>query len=50
MIHLTRIQSRCNGIEFGFIEGIEATPDTLITLTNAQKIMVLDLPKKSSHA
>ncbi len=43
MIHLTRINHVPLVLNSDLIEHIEATPDTVITLTNAQKFMVLEL-------
>lgn len=42
MIHLTRINHAPLVLNSDLIEQIEVTPDTVITLTNAQKIMVLE--------
>jgi len=42
MIHLTRINHIPLVLNSDLIEHIEATPDTVITLTNAQKFMVLE--------
>ncbi len=42
MIHLTRINHVPLVLNSDLIEHIEATPDTVITLTNAQKFMVLE--------
>ena len=42
MIHLTRINHAPLVLNSDLIEHIEATPDTVITLTNAQKMMVLE--------
>jgi len=44
MIHLTRINHVSLVLNSDLIEHIEATPDTVITLTNAQKFMVLESP------
>ena len=42
MIHLTRINHAPLVLNSDLIEHIETTPDTVITLTNAQKMMVLE--------
>lgn len=42
MIHLTRINHAPLVLNSDLIEHIDATPDTVITLTNAQKMMVLE--------
>lgn len=42
MIHLTRINHLPLVVNADLIEHIESTPDTVITLTNAQKFMVLE--------
>jgi flagellar protein FlbD len=42
MIHLTRINHVPLVVNSDLIEHIEVTPDTVITLTNAQKFMVLE--------
>ena len=42
MIHLTRINHVPLVLNADLIEHIESTPDTVITLTNAQKFMVLE--------
>ena len=42
MIHLTRINQRQLVLNSDLIEQIEATPDTVITMTNGQKLVVAD--------
>ena len=42
MIKLTRLNHVPLIVNADLIEHIEATPDTVITLTNAQKFMVLE--------
>lgn len=42
MIHLTRINQRRLVLNSDLIEQIEATPDTVITMTNGQKLVVTD--------
>lgn len=42
MIHLTRLNHIPLVLNSDLIEHIEITPDTVITLTNGQKIMVLE--------
>ena len=42
MIHLTRINHAPLILNSEVIEHIEITPDTLITLTNGQKLVVLE--------
>lgn len=42
MIHLTRINQRLLVLNSDLIEQIEATPDTVITMTNGQKLVVAD--------
>lgn len=42
MIHLTRINHKPLLLNSDLIEHIEATPDTVITLTNGQKLVVTD--------
>jgi flagellar protein FlbD len=45
MIHLTRISRVPVVLNSDLIEHIEATPDTVISLTNGQKIRVLESPE-----
>jgi flagellar protein FlbD len=42
MIHLTRINRVPLVLNADLIEHIEATPDTVISLTNGQKLVVLE--------
>jgi flagellar protein FlbD len=42
MIHLTRINHAPLVLNSDLIEHIEATPDTVISLTNGQKLVVLE--------
>jgi len=42
MIHLTRINNAPMVLNSELIEHIETTPDTVISLTNGQKILVLE--------
>ena len=42
MIHLTRINHASMILNSDLIEHIEATPDTVISLINGQKMVVLD--------
>ncbi len=42
MIHLTRLNHIPLVLNSDLIEHIEITPDTVITLTNGQKLMVLE--------
>ena len=42
MIHLTRINHAPMVLNSELIEHIEETPDTVISLTNGQKIVVLE--------
>ena len=42
MIHLTRINRQRLVLNSDLIEQIEATPDTVITMTNGQKLVVAD--------
>jgi flagellar protein FlbD len=42
MIHLTRLSHRCLVLNADLIETIEATPDTMISLTTGQKLVVLE--------
>jgi flagellar protein FlbD len=46
MIHLTRINHIPLVLNSDLIEHIEATPDTVITLTNRQSFMVLETPEE----
>lgn len=42
MIHLTRLNHRPLVLNADLIESIEATPDTVISLTTGQKLVVLE--------
>jgi flagellar protein FlbD len=42
MIHVTRLNQSSIVLNSDLIEQIETTPDTLITLTNNQKLIVLE--------
>jgi len=42
MIHLTRINRQALVLNSDLIEHIEATPDTVVSLTNGQKLVVLE--------
>jgi flagellar protein FlbD len=42
MIHVTRLNQSSVVLNSDLIEQIESTPDTLITLTNNQKLLVLE--------
>jgi flagellar protein FlbD len=42
MIHLTRLNHRPLVLNADLIESIEATPDTMISLTTGQKLVVLE--------
>ena len=44
MIRLTRINHQEIVLNSDLIEHMEANPDTVITLTNGQKMMVLETP------
>lgn len=44
MIHVTRLNQSSIVLNSDLIEQIESTPDTLITLTNNQKLVVLEQP------
>ena len=44
MIQLTRLNHAQLIVNSDLIEHVEVTPDTVITLTNGQKIMVLESP------
>lgn len=45
MILLTRINHQPITVNSDLIEHIEATPDTVLTLTSGQKLMVLEPPE-----
>jgi len=45
MIHVTRINQEPLVLNSDLIEHIEATPDTVITMTNGQKMVVADSPQ-----
>ncbi|HZU27794.1 MAG TPA: flagellar FlbD family protein [Bryobacteraceae bacterium] len=44
MIRVTRLKGAPLVLNSDLIEHVEATPDTVIALTNGQKIMVLETP------
>ena len=44
MIHVTRINRVPLVLNSDLIEHVETTPDTVISLTNGQKFMVLESP------
>ncbi len=44
MIHLTRINHLALILNADLIEHIESTPDTVISLTTGQKLIVLETP------
>ena len=44
MIPVTRLDQSSIILNCDLIEQIESTPDTLITLTNSQKLVVLETP------
>ena len=46
MIHLTRINRVPLVLNSDLIEHVEATPDTVISLTTGQKILVLESPSE----
>jgi flagellar protein FlbD len=46
MIHLTRINHVPMVLNSDLIEHVEATPDTVISLTTGQKILVLESPNE----
>ena len=46
MIEVTRINHVPLVLNSDLIEHIEATPDTVISLTNGQKLMVLEPPEE----
>ncbi len=46
MIHITRLNHTPVVLNCDLIEHIESTPDTVISLTNGQKIMVLESPEE----
>lgn len=45
MIHLTRINRVPIVLNADLIEHVEATPDTVVSLTTGQKILVLESPQ-----
>ena len=45
MIQLTRINHQEITVNSDLIEHIEATPDTVLSLTTGQKLMVLESPE-----
>jgi flagellar protein FlbD len=46
MIYITRLNHSPSLLNPDLIEHIEVTPDTVITLTNGQKYMVLEEPEE----
>lgn len=46
MIRLTRINHIPLVLNSDLIEHVEVTPDTVVTLTNGQKFMVLESPEE----
>lgn len=46
MIHVTRLNQTSVVLNCDLIENIEATPDTVIAMTNGQKITVLESPEE----
>jgi flagellar protein FlbD len=46
MIQLTRINHSCLILNADLIEHIQATPDTVITLTNGHNYLVLESPEE----
>jgi flagellar protein FlbD len=46
MIHLTRLNRLPLVLNADLIESIEATPDTMISLTTGQKLVVLEPPEE----
>lgn len=46
MIRVTRINHQPVVLNADLIEFLEATPDTVITLTTGQKLMVLEAPEQ----
>jgi flagellar protein FlbD len=46
MIHLTRINHTSLILNSDLIENVQATPDTVITLTNGHNYMVLESPEE----
>lgn len=46
MIHLTRLNHRPLVLNADLIESIEVTPDTVISLTTGQKLVVLESPEE----
>lgn len=46
MIHLTRINHLPLILNSDLIEHIDATPDTVVSLTTGQKMIVLESPKE----
>jgi flagellar protein FlbD len=49
MIHLTRINHSSLILNSDLIEHLQATPDTLITLTNGHTYLVLETPQEIIH-
>ena len=49
MIRLTRINRALLVLNSDLIELVETTPDTMITLTTGQKIIVLETPEQVSE-
>lgn len=46
MIHLTRLNHSTIVLNCDLIEQMETTPDTVISMTTGQKIMVLESPEE----
>lgn len=44
MIHLTRINHRALGVNAELIEHVEATPDTVVSMTTGEKFVVMESP------
>jgi flagellar protein FlbD len=49
MIHLTRINHSSLILNSDLIEHLQATPDTLVTLTNGHTYLVLETPEEIIH-
>jgi flagellar protein FlbD len=49
MIQLTRINHSSLILNSDLIEHLQATPDTLVTLTNGHSYLVLDTPAEVVH-
>lgn len=50
MIQLTRLNGKCFVLNSDLIKFIESTPDTTITLTNGEKLMVSESVESVLHA